>query len=109
MTTGRVGMSLGTAATEISTQAGGPFTLFGGHIIGRQIELVPNERIVQAWRVATWAPGIYSIAKFQLADDSSGSGTKLVFEHTGFPKGQGAHLAEGWRTNYWEPIEKVLA
>ena len=101
------GMSLGTAPTEISTQAGGPFTLFGGHIVGRQIELVPNERIVQAWRVVAWEPGIYSIVRFQLADD--GSGTKLVFDHTGFPHGQGAHLAEGWRTNYWEPLGKALA
>lgn len=45
------GMSLGNAATEISPAVGGVFTLFGGHIIGRHIELVPEERVVQAWRV----------------------------------------------------------
>jgi len=100
-------MSLGTAPTEISRDVGGAFTLFGGHIVGRQVELVPDTRIVEAWRVMDWDPGIYSIARFELAEQ--GSGTKLVFDHTGFPKGWGKHLAEGWNSNYWEPLAKFLA
>src|SRR5579862_1561488 len=93
--------ALGNKPTEISREAGGPFTLFGGHIIGRQVELMPNERIVQAWRVVDWPPGVYSIAKFELTEQ--GSGTKIVFDHTGFPKGLAEHLAAGWRSHYWEP------
>lgn len=98
--------SLGREPTVISHELGGSFTIFGGHIIGRQIELTPNERIVQAWRVVDWAPGIYSIARFELAEQ--GSGTKLVFDHTGFPQGLGKHLAAGWKSHYWEPLEKFL-
>jgi len=101
------GMSLGTSPTEISTQVGGSFTIFMGHIVGRQIELVPNERIVQAWRVVDWEPGLFSIARFVLVEQ--GSGTKLVFDHTGFPKGQAEHLAAGWKGNYWEPLAKFLS
>ena len=56
------GMSLGNAPTQISSAIEGTFSLFGGHILGRHLELVSNQRIVQAWRVADWAPGIYSIA-----------------------------------------------
>src|SRR5215467_13376635 len=92
---------------EVSPEAGGAFSAFGGHIAGRHVELVPSERIVQAWRAASWGPGQYSIARFELVEQ--GSGTKLVFDHTGFPQGQGAHLAEGWRINYWEPLEKYFA
>ena len=77
---------------------------FGGHIVGRHIELVANERIVQAWRVIDWNPGVYSIVKFELAEQ--GSGTKLVFDHTGFPEGKGRHLAHGWKANYWDPLGK---
>jgi hypothetical protein len=51
-------------------------------------------------------PGIYSIAKFELVEH--GSGTKIVFDHTGFPIGDREHLAEGWKMNYWEPLEKFL-
>jgi len=101
------GMSLGTKPTEISREVGGAFSIFRGHVLGRHIELAPNERIVQAWRVANWDPGVYSIVKFELVEQ--GSGTKIVFDHTGFPKGQGEHLAAGWTGNYWEPLEKFLA
>src|ERR1700730_7893610 len=91
------GMSLGNKPTEISREVGGAFTLFGGHIVGRHIDLVANERIVQAWRVVDWNPGIYSIARVELTE--LGSGTKLVFDHTGFPEGEGRHLADGWKAN----------
>ena len=42
-------ISLEKAPTQISREVGGAFSLFGGIIVGRHIELVPNERIVQAW------------------------------------------------------------
>ena len=100
-------MALGDKPTEISGEEGGTFSLFGGYITGRHIELVPNERIVQGWRVGKWAPGMYSIVKFELTEQ--GSGTKIVFDHTGFPPGLGEHLATGWKANYWEPLEKFLA
>jgi activator of HSP90 ATPase len=101
------GMSLGNAPIDMSPAVGGTFSVFGGHIIGRHIELVADQRIVQAWRVVDWKPGVYSIALFQLNDQ--GSGARLIFDHTGFPQGQGQHLAEGWTSNYWEPLQKYLA
>jgi|SRR5215469_14365078 len=94
------------APAEISHEAGGVFTCFGGHIVGRHVELVPNERIVQAWRVVTWDPGVYSIAKFELKEQ--GSETRLILDHTGFPRGKAEHLADGWKQNYWEPLRKYL-
>jgi activator of HSP90 ATPase len=100
-------MHLGDKPTEISREVGGAFALFGGYITGRQVELVPNERIVQAWRTGSWDPGVYSIAKFELVEQ--GSGTKIVFDHTGFPKGGAETLASGWKAHYWEPLEKLLA
>jgi uncharacterized protein YndB with AHSA1/START domain len=98
---------LGTKPTEISRLVGGAFTLFGGHIIGRHVELVPNERIVQAWRVVDWPPGWYSIVTFELVEQ--GSGAKIVFDHVGFPKGLTQHLLDGWNAHYWDPLQKYLA
>ena len=100
-------ISLEKSPTVLSPDVGGAFSLFGGIIIGRQIELVPNTRIVQAWRVSYWDPGAYSIAKFELVEQ--GSGTKIVFDHTGFPKGDAETLASGWKAHYWEPLAKFLA
>jgi uncharacterized protein YndB with AHSA1/START domain len=46
--------SLFSAATgmpaEITNRQGDPFSIFGGRVEGRQIELVPGQRVVQAWR-----------------------------------------------------------
>ncbi len=100
-------MHLGPKPAEISREVGGAFTLFGGYITGRQVELIPNQRIVQAWRTGSWPPGVYSIAKFELVEQ--GSGTKIVFDHTGFPKGDAETLASGWKAHYWEPLAKLLA
>jgi activator of HSP90 ATPase len=102
----KAGAPMGQVPTEISREMGGAFTIFGGHIIGRQLELLPNERIVQAWRVVDWSSGIYSIARFELVEQ--GEGTKIKFDHAGFPNGLAKHLAEGWTGNYWEPLERFL-
>jgi len=102
----RAGKSFGPKVTEISREVGGTFTLFGGHIVGRHLELAPNERIVQAWRVVDWEPGKFSIARFELMEQ--GAGTKIVFDHTGFPKGSAEHLAAGWKAHYWDSLERFL-
>ncbi|WP_223589340.1 SRPBCC family protein [Neobacillus bataviensis] len=96
----------GGAPTDINAEAGGTFSCFGGMILGRNIELVPGVRVVQAWRVKNWPEGLYSIAKFELTEQ--GSKTKLFFDHVGFPEAEGEHLAAGWGANYWSPIEKYL-
>jgi len=91
-------------AAEINREVGGAFSLFKGHIIGRNLELIPNERIVQAWRVVTWPEGAYSIVRFELKPQ--GSGTRLMLDHIGFPEGFHDHLAAGWEENYWSLLKK---
>jgi activator of HSP90 ATPase len=100
-------MALGHAPARIEARAGGAFALFGGFITGRVIELVADALIVQAWRPGDWSPGVYSIARFQLMEQ--GTETRIVFDHTGFPLGEAGHLAEGWNSNYWDPLRKLLA
>jgi activator of HSP90 ATPase len=100
------GAPQGTATAVISPTIGGAFSLFGGQIVGRHLELVPGERLVQGWRVAGWKPGIFSIARFELS--AQGSGTQLTFDHTGFPAGAGKSLASGWTEHYWQPLAKYL-
>ena len=99
-------MATGTKRAEISGDAGTAFSIFGGYVSGRQIEVVPNERIVQAWRSESWKSGEYSIVRFELIEQ--GATTKIVFDHRGFPDGTGDHLATGRKENYWEPLGKYL-
>jgi uncharacterized protein YndB with AHSA1/START domain len=96
----------GAKPTSISGDLGGPFTLFGGYITGRNLEWVPGERLVQAWRTVRWKSGDYSVVRFDLSEQ--GGGTRLVFDHRGFPNGEGSHLAGGWHVHYWDPLRKYL-
>jgi activator of HSP90 ATPase len=100
-------MALGKAPTRIDRAVGGAFSLFGGYITGRHVELTPGVRVIQAWRSGSWAPHIFSIARFELV--AEGGGARLVFDQTGFPAGEAASLAKGWHENYWMPLAKVLA
>jgi len=97
----------GGGAADINPTEGGAISMFGGRIVGRNIELVPNKRIVQAWREAVWPPGEYSIVRFELQPEQQK--TKVVLDHTGFSPGDFAHLEAGWKTRYWDPLKKFLA
>jgi activator of HSP90 ATPase len=91
---------------EIDSKAGGAFTMFGGLIVGRNIELIPAQRIVQAWRPTHWDPGVYSLVKFELKP--KGPETTIVLDHTSFPVGDFDSLSSGWKSHYWDPLTKFL-
>jgi activator of HSP90 ATPase len=93
-------------AAKIDRKPGGACDLFDGHIIARNVELVPNQRVVQAWRPADWPAGVWSIVRFEL--HANGTGTHLVFDHIGFPEGAHDHLSSGWDQNYWSLLKKYL-
>jgi len=91
---------------EISPDVGGPFSCFNGIITGRNLEMVPARRLVQAWRDKPWPAGLYSNVNFELR--AEGPGTRIIFDHTGFPPEDKPHLASGWHEHYWTPLKKYL-
>jgi activator of HSP90 ATPase len=96
------------APAEIDPKAGGAFSLFGGMVVGRNVELVPNQRIVQAWRVvADFPEGVYTMVKFELKPRDSQ--TSVILDQTGFAEGDFDHLSAGWHSHYWEPLKIFLA
>jgi uncharacterized protein YndB with AHSA1/START domain len=101
------GMGIRPAPVRIGAAPGGGISMFGGYITGWQVEMSPGVRLVQAWRSRGWAPHIYSIVRFELAADPAG--TRLSFDHTGFPNDDAEGLATGWHAHYWVPMAKVLA
>lgn len=94
------------ASAEIEPRAGGTFKLFNAVIEGRNIELVADQRIVQAWRPRYWPAGEYSIVRFELT--ARGAGTRVVLDHRGFTEEKWEHLNEGWQSNYWKPLHAYL-
>lgn len=96
----------GAQPTTISPEPGGTFTLFGGYITGRNLDMQPGVLLAQAWRTHGWAAGEYSVVRFALTQDASGCA--LTFDQRGFPTGEGGHLARGWYVHYWEPLRTLL-
>ncbi len=96
----------GNSPTEIEAVEGGLFSCFGGMIIGRNIEMVKDKRIVQAWRAKPWEEGQYSLVRFDITD--KGPQSLITLTHSAFPAGFKEHLDKGWHDNYWEPIKKYL-
>ena len=92
---------------QIDAKEGGAFSMFGGRIVGRNVELIPGQRIVQAWRPTHWDAGIYSIVKFEFREH--GLKTTLLLDHTGFPAAEADHLESGWTEHYLNPLAKYLA
>jgi activator of HSP90 ATPase len=97
----------GNGACNISREEGGTISCHGGQVIGRNVELLKNRRIVQAWRFKNWEDGVYSIVRFELHENSGG--TRLVLDHTGVPAADRDHVDAGWHKMYWEKLRKYFA
>lgn len=90
---------------KISRKVGGKFNV-GGYIEGTNLELVPDEKIVQTWRYSDWPKGHYSEATF--AFNEVKNGTKLSFTQTGVPEEFFEDIKQGWIEYYWTPMKEML-
>lgn len=91
---------------SISRRVGGKFTAYDGYIEGVNLELVPDEKIVQSWRGSDWTEGHYSKATFSLKRVEGG--TRLTFVQTDVPDDQYDSISKGWRDYYWKPMKTML-
>ena len=97
---------------QLSDREGEAFTLFGGRVEGRQIELVPGQRIVQAWRFGAthpseWDAGVYSVVRFTLSGQQDG--TRFIIDHAGVPPEWHDHISTGYPSFYQQPLERYFA
>jgi activator of HSP90 ATPase len=94
------------AKATISRKVGGKFSVWEGQIEGVNLELVPDGKVVQSWRMDDWPEGHFSKATFQF-EESDGK-TKLTFVQTGVPEEFYEDIKQGWRDYYWEPMKEML-
>jgi activator of HSP90 ATPase len=90
----------------ISRKVGGKFTTFGGYAEGKNIELVPDKRIVQTWRANDWMRGDLSTITIILKPTKTG--TSLEFIQTDVPEKFADEISQGWNDFYWKPMKKML-
>jgi activator of HSP90 ATPase len=103
---------------QISRQVGGEFTTFDGWASGKNVEFVPDERIVQTWRADDWPTEHYSTITIKLLkapratsgerSRTKSRGTKLLFTQTDVPASHAKSIAQGWKDYYWQPMKSLL-
>jgi len=84
----------------------GEFSLFGGNITGKFIQLTTNKRITMNWRNARWPEGHYSIATLEFTEKSDCSEIKL--SHLAIPSAFLENTEEGWKRFYWNAIRQTF-
>lgn len=99
---------------SISKDVGGEFSLFNGSIVGKQVELVPWERIVQKWRFSNWPQDHYSTVTITITEKEPGN-TQLRLVQTEVPVadqfGNESVLEtteRGWKEQVWNRIRAVF-
>ena len=91
---------------KISRKVGGKFSISGGDITGENLELVPDQKIVQSWRYSDWPEGVFSKAIFAL--EATDKGTRLTFTQSGVPDDKYEDIKQGWKDYYWVPMKAML-
>jgi activator of HSP90 ATPase len=91
---------------SISREVGGKYSAYDNYISGKNLELVPDEKIVQSWHAVDWAEGVFSTITFKQTPIPGG--TRLDFTHADLPEGTEEEFTQGWTDNYWEPMKVFL-
>ena len=91
---------------SLSREIGGSYMAYDEYITGKNIELVPDQKIVQDWHASDWPEGYFSRITFELT--AVPEGTRLDFTHADLPEGTEEEFTQGWIDNYWEPLKAYL-
>ena len=96
------------AQARVSREAGGAFSAFEGALNGRNLLIVPDRLIVQAWRSTAFKPtDMDSILVLEFRKAPGGSEVEIV--HVNVPKQDHAGVTKGWPHYYWKPWKAYLA
>lgn len=91
----------------ISRQVGGSIQAGDGYISGTNLELLPDEKIVQSWQASDFPQGAVSKVTFSLK--AVDGGVRLTFTHSGVPEELFDSIRDGWVEYYWQPLAAWLA
>jgi activator of HSP90 ATPase len=91
---------------SISGKIGGKLTAYDGYIEGVNLELVPDNKIVQSWRGTDWPEGHFSRVTFSL--EKVKGGTRLAFRQSGVPEEHYEDINQGWRDHYWQLMREMI-
>jgi uncharacterized protein YndB with AHSA1/START domain len=91
----------------VSNTEGDTFDAWDGYIEGRNIELVPAQKIVQHWRTSEFdVSDEDSLLEVRLEEKEGG--TLITIIHSNLPQ-HGMQYKQGWIDNYFNPMVAYFA
>lgn len=87
---------------------GGKFELFGGNVTGEYLELVPNKKVVQSWRLAQWPAGHFSTLQIEFDQNDVDHVTVMRVMWKGVPVGQEEVTKRNWLEYYVRSIKQTF-
>ncbi|HVW13205.1 MAG TPA: SRPBCC domain-containing protein [Mucilaginibacter sp.] len=91
--------------TEMSTDVGSEFSLWGGSIVGKNLEFEPNKKIVQQWYFDGEPEESIVTIKLHLGKNN---GTSVELRHTNIPDKEYDDFASGWDEYYFGPLAEFF-
>ncbi|HVS91596.1 MAG TPA: SRPBCC domain-containing protein [Mucilaginibacter sp.] len=91
--------------TEMSTDVGSEFSLWGGSIVGKNLEFEPNKKIVQQWYFDGEPEESIVTIKLHLGKNNS---TSVELRHTNIPDKEYDDFASGWDEYYFGPLAEFF-
>ena len=94
----------GGGPAVMEDKIGFEFSLWGGDVYGKNIEVERYKKLVQEWYGGEWnRPSIVTISL-----NADGHCTEVLLEQKDIPLEEIKEINEGWRDYYFEPLKKLL-
>jgi uncharacterized protein YndB with AHSA1/START domain len=94
----------GGGPCDMSPEENFEFSLWGGEIYGKNIEVVPERRLAQEWFAGNWEKP--SIVTFEVKETSRGC--ELHLTHKDIPDNEFSEIDSGWDKHYVGPLKELV-
>jgi activator of HSP90 ATPase len=85
----------------MSTEPGSEFSLWGGNIVGKNIEFEENKKIVQQW----YFDGQEEESIVTILLHTIKQGTTVELKHSNIPDADFNEFVDGWNDNYFAALK----
>lgn len=106
LTTKELMLAFTNSEVVCETDPLGDFSLYSGFVNGQFVELVPNKKIVQKWRLKTWPESHYSEVTIEF--EAKGDSTMLNLTQKHVPEKEYDSTQDGWNRHYWARIKQIF-
>jgi activator of HSP90 ATPase len=89
---------------NVDSNVGGEFSAWDGYILGKTLQMMPNQRIVQTWRTSEF-PDEAPDSHLEVLLEEVPEGTRITLTHSNMPEDQVESYRQGWEDFYFKPMK----